>query len=302
MVIFGIEGISKYNNRKKNYKDDSPIITDAVYACLNALAEKLLHSKPKPDIKRFFQPEEWCEELDLRDMGDQIGQDFRFAENVEIFFIFTHGTNDGTNAILSYDSKKNEWDGNSSLWKLGNSNLLKWLVLISCSTVNLKNPLGFWHVFENLHQLCGFYELIAVGAINGEDMGIELGQKLTNGVTTVADAWLDGTTESDSVTAAVVISAETQKTWNNAKPIWNDTTMNLDHMTGHGFTSPNVSPQDKHWLGVKWVEWYVNKRIKKNTGTVQLPPKFIYLGEIKLFSEPTKRKKRRRIHPWEQAR
>lgn|GEM_PF-3247899 len=296
MAIFGIEAISKYDNRRKNYADDTSVITVGVYAQNNALVKKLLHSKPKPDVKRYIKVETDCEELDLHDMNDNGGQDLKWAENVDIFFISTHGHNDGTNAVLAYDNNRNEWDGNSKNWKLGDSNLLKWLLLFSCTTVNLKNPLGFWHVFENLHELCGFYEDLFLSDKIGDDLGSDLGQKLIDGETTVADAWLEATTESDYNTAAVVISAENQKTWNNGKPIWNDTTMNLDHLKGHGYTCPNVTAQDKHWLGVKWVEWYIDKRVKKTTGIVQLPPKLIQLEiEIKIPSAEPRKKKRRKL-------
>jgi len=72
--------------------------------------------------------------------------------------------------------------------------------------------------------------------------------------------------------------------------------MNLDHLKGHGYTCPNVTAQDKHWLGVKWVEWYIDKRVKKTTGIVQLPPKLIQLEiEIKIPSAEPRKKKRRKL-------
>jgi len=270
VAIFGIEGISKFENRRK-LLNTKTIDIPGLLITFNGLVNKLLKAKPS-DYKRFIKLDDACEELDLRDAYDKGGQDFKWAENVDIFFIFTHGNNDGNNALLAYNNEKNEWDGNSKTWKLGDSNMLKWLVLLGCTTINLKNPLGYSQIFANLHEICGFYELFTYSDDIGEDLGKDLGHNLTEG-DTVADAWLDAATESDYNTGAIVISAEHRDTWNNGKPKWDNTTMNQDHLSGHGFTCKNISSQDKGWLCSKWVEWYIDKRVKKTRSIEQPQPK-----------------------------
>lgn len=296
VAIFGMEVITDFAAFMQNHPNAVGGNVPQLFIGSDRLVKKLFASKPK-HYKRFIKVDNACEELDLHDMNDQGGQDFKWAENVDIFFVWTHGSNDKTNAELFFNNKKNEWISNSKTWNLGDSNLLKWLVLIGCRQINLENPRGLGHVFSNLHEICGFYENMSADDTISEDLGNDLGHNLTKG-DTVADAWLYGSTESDYNTAAIVVSAEHFDTWNKGNPFWHASTMNNDHLSGHGFTCSNIPKHDVGWLGVKWIEWYNPKR-KRVTKTKEIRnPEYgkieLEIGELKILDEPVKPRKRRK--------
>jgi hypothetical protein len=82
VAIFGIEGISKFENYRKFFKLDKKSNTDIpdLFITFEGLVKKLRASNPK-HYKRFIQFDDACEELDLHDANDQGGQDFKWAQN-----------------------------------------------------------------------------------------------------------------------------------------------------------------------------------------------------------------------------
>src|SRR5690242_9277455 len=102
-----MDGITKFDQHNKIVHPNPPLLDIPPFLIgINNLAKKLLGSKPKPDYKRFINLDNACEELHLHDAGDQNGQDLKWAENVDIFFVWSHGNNDGSNALITYNNNK----------------------------------------------------------------------------------------------------------------------------------------------------------------------------------------------------
>lgn len=254
MATFGIEVITNFDKYRKFSKSSTH---DLPYAHneANSLYKKL---RQAGHIGLFYFTDNDCWERDLRSKtigirGEGLtvqGIDDKMADNVNLFYIFTHGTNDGKFTHLTYNSVKESHDGISIYWRLGDGKL-KWLIMASCSTINPKNLLSWLHIFENLHEICGAYKIF----FGFEDMGEKLGQKLIDGHT-VTDAWLDSTQSLfwRLYNPSIVVAAENQKSWNDGKPLWALTTINNDHLLGHGTTMPDISNKDIRWLSYIWVE------------------------------------------------
>ena len=261
MANIGIEVISTFENVNK--ARNSKIIELVGMKQLGySFAKRMLDNK---HAIRFFKPDDQCEEIHLKDKSLN-GSDDKYAEDVDLFIIGTHGNNKDSNAVILYDTKKDDWEGNSNTWRLGNVKL-KWLMIWGCSTIDLNQPLGVWNIFENLHQFCGAYgnltfmSMIASseGRVISKSSNLRLfgdgvGEMLTDGHT-VADAWLWGMNHFvETLQPGIVVCAEKKFTWNNGNPWWLFTTLNNDHLSGHGYTADNIPKTDKYWLSYQWIE------------------------------------------------
>jgi len=277
VASIGIEVITEFSNYRKangNVVIDLPGFKYFFYG----FAKRLLDNNHKIE---FFKPDTQCEEIHLKDTTFN-GSDEKFAETVDLFFIGTHGYNKGSNIRIAYDTKKDEWEGDSTYWRLGNKKL-KWLLVWGCSTIDLNNPLGLWDVFENIHQICSAHQDIEVLTFTSKDpstgkvtvynntygpFGDDLAEMLTDGHT-VAEAWLSGMNHSISYGyfPNIVVCAENKITWGNGSPIWPLTNLNNDHLLGEGFTVSNVSKANKYWLSWQWIEPVISALSRERTGT-----------------------------------
>ena len=61
--------------------------------------------------------------------------DDAWADDVDLFFILTHGNHVAGNAILAYDININEWIGNSSNLAAGQQQI-EWLLVYGCKTID----------------------------------------------------------------------------------------------------------------------------------------------------------------------
>lgn len=190
-------------------------------------------------------------------LGDRPTQRYRrgidddWADDVDLFFILTHGKNDAGNALLTYNVHHNAWLGNSARWNLGTDNL-EWLLVYGCHTVDLGNPLSFWHIFQRLHQFCGSWETMWDGHTTDE-VGEDIADNLTDG-DRVADAWIDGVSDWWLDNHPIVISAERSETFNGGNFDWPNTTLERDHWWGHGTTVGDILPGQLGWLSWQWAE------------------------------------------------
>ena len=150
MARFGIEGICYFDKLRASGVVSKADDLTYVFNICNGLDREL---RNKGHTRAFYWANDDCWEIDLRSVTAG-GIDDNWADDVDLFFINTHGNNSGGNAILAYNVKRNEWIGNSSQWRLGNKNL-EWLLIYGCHTVDLGNPLSFWHIFQRLHEFCG---------------------------------------------------------------------------------------------------------------------------------------------------
>jgi len=247
MATFGIEGIRYFSNLRATGLVSKAEDLTYVFNICNGLDREL---RDRGHTRRFYWANRDCWENDLHSssMG---GADDDWADDVDLFFILTHGNNQDGNTILAYDININEWIGNSSNWRLGNDNI-EWLLVYGCKTIDLSNPLSFWNIFQRLHQYCGAYDNMWDGTTTDE-VGEDVGDNLTDG-DTVASAWIDGVSDWWVDNHPIVVSAENQASWNGGNFIWSLTTLNRDHLWGHGTTVSDIFPANKVWLSWRWAE------------------------------------------------
>jgi hypothetical protein len=247
MANFGIEGIRYFANLRATGLVSKAEDLTYVFNICNGLDSEL---RGAGHTRRFYWANRDCWEVDLHSSALG-GADDDWADDVDLFFILTHGNNDAGNAILAYDININEWIGNSGNWRLGNVQS-EWLLIYGCKTVDLANPLSFWNVFQRLHQLCGAWDNMWDG-VTTDEVGEDVGDNLTSG-DTVASSWIDGVSDWWVDNHPIVISAERASTWNGGSPNWAQTTLNRDHLWGHGTTVSDISTADKFWLSWRWAE------------------------------------------------
>jgi hypothetical protein len=247
MANFGIEGIRYFANLRATGLVSKAEDLTYVFNICNGLDSEL---RSAGHARRFYWANRDCWEVDLHSSALG-GADDDWADDVDLFFILSHGNHDAGNAILAYDINVNEWIGNSGNWRLGNVQC-EWLLIYGCKTVNLANPLSFWDVFQRLHQLCAAYDNMWDG-VTTDEVGEDVGDNLTSG-DTVATSWIDGVSDWWVDNHPIVISAERASTWNGGSPDWARTTLNRDHLWGHGTTVSDISTADKFWLSWRWAE------------------------------------------------
>jgi Family of unknown function (DUF6345) len=246
MGTFGIEGIRYFDALRASgvaYADD---LTYVFNVC-NGLDREL---RATGHTRTFYLANNDCWETDLRSTTVG-GNDDSWSDNVDLFFIYTHGNHASGNALLAYNVNINNWIGNSSTWHLGNIHI-EWLLVYGCHTIDLGNPLSFWQTFQRIHEFCGAWGDMWDGTTTDE-VGEDVGDNLTSG-DAVNSAWIDGVSDWWVDNHPIVIAAERADTWNGGNPNWSQTTMNLDHLWGHGTTVPDIFPSDKYWLSWRWAE------------------------------------------------
>lgn len=245
MATFGIEGMRYFPNARAAGVEVEDLTY--VFNICNGLDEEL---RDAGHTRTFYWANRDCWEIDLRSssMG---GIDDQWSDDVDLFFILTHGNNQDGNAILAYDVNLNEWIGNSSNWRAGNLNL-EWLMIYGCKTVDRSNVGGLANVFQRLHELCGAYDNMWDG-LTTDEVGEDVGDNLTSG-DTVVSSWIDGVSDWYVDNHPIVVAAEERSTWNGGDVVWDRTTLNRDHLHGHGTTVHDIYPADKYWLSWRWAE------------------------------------------------
>jgi len=77
------------------------------------------------------------------------------SDDVDLFFINTHGRNDDGVISLAYDSQNDDWLARSGDWRLGDRDI-EWLAIYGCDTIKRS---GFWDgynaLFHRMHLLLG---------------------------------------------------------------------------------------------------------------------------------------------------
>lgn len=250
MGTFGVEGIRNFANLRAsgmNFKKKPEDLPYTFNIC-NGIYREL---KNAGHTCRFYWANRDCWEIDLR-RTDHGGIDDDWADNVDLFFICTHGNHDSNGKpLLAYDINRNDWIGNAIHWHLGNRQC-EWLMMYACSTIDLNNVLGVWDVFQRLHEICGAWDYMYWGWTT-EECGEDVGDNLTDG-DAVSSAWLDGVSDWWVDNHPIVVAAEREISWNNGNFLWALTTMNRDHLWGHGNTVSDIFPSDKYWISWRWAE------------------------------------------------
>lgn len=248
MARFGIEGVRHFSALRASGVAKADDLTYVFNVC-NGLDESLRSAGHQ---RAFYWAERDCWEVDLRATTEG-GIDDDWSDDVDLFFIFTHGGYWDGQAHLAYDVAHDGFIGDSSRWRLGNDNL-EWLLIYGCHTVDLadSHPLDHWNVFQRLHEYCGAWDNMWDGTTTDE-CGEDVGDNLTDG-DRVSDAWIDGVSDWWVDNHPIVIAAERQSTWNGGHFVWSQTTMDRDHLWGHGTTVADIPAADKAWLSWRWSE------------------------------------------------
>ena len=252
MITFGIQGIRHFDNGNKAgvFKEKHRELEFTFNTC-NDLSKKLTKAGHK---LKFYHGDTDCWAIDLEEVSAGIGGiDDKWADDVDLFFISSHGANDDVtnNPEIVYDTEKDDWVGNGVYWRLGNKSL-KWLMLATCSGIKLSNVIACIDIFHGLHGICAAYGT----SYDMPGLGADLAEYLTDPYHTVADAWFAAqhTWNPFKFNHPIVICANDSYSYDNKGNLINKlSTLNLDSLT-QGFPTHDI-PRSKivglHWV---WVE------------------------------------------------
>lgn len=248
MATFGIEGIRNFSHlRASGAVTKADDLTYTFNIC-NGLDQKL---RDAGHTRSFYWAQTDCFEKDLRDLT-RGGIDNDWSDNVDLFFINTHGGFWDGRGHLAYDVAADNWIGDQNDYRLGDNWNLEWLLVYGCDTINRDNPLHLWEAFQRMHEYCGAYDTMWDGTTTDE-CGEDVGDNLTSGHT-VCYSWIDGVSDWWVDNHPMVLAAEVAGTYNNGNFDWPNTTLNRDHLWGHGTTVGDIWPADKFWLSWQWSE------------------------------------------------
>ena len=248
MATFGIEGIRNFSHlRASGAVSKADDLTYTFNIC-NGLDREL---RSAGHTRSFYWAQTDCWEKDLRDTT-RGGIDRDWSDNVDLFFINTHGGFWDDRGHLAYDVAADNWVGDQIDYRLGNNWNLEWLLVYGCDTINRADPLHLWDIFQRLHEYCGAYDSMWDG-LTTDECGEDVGDNLTSG-RTVCAAWIDGVSDWWVDNHPMVVAAEVAATYNGCDFDWPNTTLNRDHFWGHGTTVGDISSASKYWLSWRWTE------------------------------------------------
>lgn len=248
MATFGVEGIRYFKNARRNGISNSGDLSYTFNRC-NGFDKKL---RSAGHSRSFYWANRDCWETDIRD-DDQGGDDANWVDNVDLFWIETHGsrTSDGQTTLF-YDTPRNEWFTNSGNWRLGENWNAEWIMAYSCKTINRKKVIGLLNIFAGLHIYCGAYSYMYDGFITDE-CGEDVADNLTDG-DTVSESWIDGVSDWWVDNHPITVCVGDDTTWNGGNIRWNRSYLNRDHLWGHGNVEPDLPPSKIACILWRWAE------------------------------------------------
>jgi hypothetical protein len=252
MITFGIQGIRYFDDvNKAGIFTKKALELEWTFNICNGLYYKLLKAGHKA---KFYHGDKECWEIHLNDPSIKSGGiDDKFADDVDLFFIATHGNRDDQDKpLLAYNVKKDEWISYGKNWKLGNK-LLKWLFIHSCLQINLKNVIACIDMFDKLHGICASYDLL----YSPEESGRDLGEYLTDGDYTVGEAWIESQSDWNPFhdNHSIVVCANDKRSYDDkGNLIKIFSTLNLDWLSPSGFKTREIPRSEIVGLHYMWVE------------------------------------------------
>jgi len=245
MATFGIEGIRYFSSFRRNNESQPGDLTYVFNIC-NGLSRKL---RGAGHSKKFYLANQDCGEQDLSEPAGASPSDRDvFADSVDLYWIYTHGTNARGYPALFFNSTRNDWSTTGDFWSLGNQRLC-WLFIYGCQTVDRSSTSSLVSVFQGLHALCGAWGNMYDGW-TVDDVGDDVGDHLIQGHT-IREAWLDGVSDWWVDNHPIIVCAETSATQSGGVIDWSATTMFNERLpapqTGSG-------PIGATWLSVWWAE------------------------------------------------
>jgi len=248
MASFGVEGIRTFANARANGVSTASDLTYTFNIC-NGIDDKL---RSAGHMRAFYWSERDCWETDIRDQ-DQGGDDTDWVDNVDLFFINTHGTHmDDGQARLLYDTPHSQWRTFSGQWQLGENWNAEWVMAYGCDTVDLNNVAGIWNIFAGLHIYCGAYDNMYDGWTT-EECGRDVGQNLIDG-DVVCHSWVDGVSDWLVDNHPITVCVGDAATWNNGSVNWTQSFLNNDHLWGHGTVLNDLPPGQQACILWYWAE------------------------------------------------
>lgn len=248
MARFGVEGIRYFDQARANGVSTAGDLTYVFNIC-NGIDSKL---RSAGHDRIFYWANTDCWETDIRDT-DQGGDDRNWVDNVDLFWILTHGNHEADGrARMLYNTPQTAWRTYSNQWQLGESWNAEWVMAYSCDTVDLGHVTGLWSMFAGMHIYCGAWETMWDG-ITTDECGEDVGDNLIHG-DTISGAWIDGVSDwwVDNHPACVCVG--NAATWNGGNIDWSQSYFNRDHFWGHGNVDPDLPPASQACLLWIWAE------------------------------------------------
>ena len=202
--------------------------------------------------RNFYWANTDCWETDVRDT-DQGGDDRTYADNVDLFWIETHGNHESDGqARMLFDTPQQNWRTYSGQWQLGENWNAEWVMAYSCKTVDRNNVGGLWNVFAGLHIYCGAYDNMYDG-VTTDECGEDVADNLTDG-DAVSEAWIDGVSDWWVDNHPITVCVGDAATWNGGNIQWGLSYLNRDHVPGHGTTMADLPPSRQACILYRWAE------------------------------------------------
>ena len=248
MARFGIEAIRYFSNARAAGVSTAADLT-YTFNRANGLDNKL---RSAGHVRDFYWANTDCWETDIRDT-DQGGDDRTYADNVDLFWIETHGGHEANGqARMLYDTAQTGWRTYSGNWQLGENWNCEWVMAFSCETVDRNNVGGLWNIFAGMHIFCGAWGKMYDG-ITTDECGEDVGDNLIHG-DTVSHAWHDGVSDWWVDNHPITVCVGTPAAWNNGNIQWHLTHLNRDHLWGHGSVGSDLSPAQQGCILYQWTE------------------------------------------------
>jgi len=242
----GVEGVKSFSNHNAALGEHLGTLSYTFNIC-NGVWNKL---NSGTSLNFYFGRTD-CWEVDLRDVA-QGGLDSSLADNVDLFFLCTHGNNTGDRIYLAYDAAQTDWHSDSRRWKLGDRDL-EWLALYACRTLPFP---AIWDTcirfFYGLHMVLGSHDSL-YDSWTTEECGRDFAQNLRDG-DLVSDAWLDGISDWWCDQNALVASAERYETYRSGDFDWPRTVMERDHYHGRGTVCGDIPNSQIYWFSYRWID------------------------------------------------
>ena len=248
MARFGVEGIRYFSNARAAGVTTAGDLTYTFNRC-NGFDSEL---RAADHTRAFYWANTDCFETDIRD-SDQGGDDVNWVDDVDIFWIETHGghTGDGEARML-YDTPHTNWRTNSGQWELGENWNAEWVMVFSCSTVDRSNVSGLWNIFAGMHIYCGAWDSMW-DSLNTANCGADVAENLTDG-DTISEAWFDGAWGGGDNDRLITVCVGDAATWNGGDIQWHLSYLNRDHLWGHGNVDPDLPPSQQACILWSWTE------------------------------------------------
>ena len=248
MATFGIEAIRYFSNARAAGVSTAGDLT-YTFNRSNGFDSTL---RSNGHARTFYWSNTDCWETDIRD-SDQGGDDRNWVDNVDLFWIETHGNHEADGrARMLYDTPHDRWRTWSDQWQLGENWNAEWVMAYSCHTVDLATVTGIWNIFAGMHIYCGAWEDMWDGWTTDE-CGEDVADNLTDG-DTIASSWIDGVSDWYFDNHPIAVCAGDAATWNDGNIRWDLSFINRDHLWGHGSVLPDLPPAQQACLLWTWAE------------------------------------------------